>query len=284
VNTAVCLAGYGVVLGVVAPAWLTRVAGSGRAPRLGIAAWLLAGGTVAGSLLAAAAALIRSGSLALVVAGWVLLLVGGTRVGWAGRATWRGVRHRRAAHRQLVAIVGQPDPRLGVVMVEAAEPLVYCLPAPAATVVVTTAARRALSRGQLRAALTHERAHLAGRHHLLLAVAAAVGRALPWLPVFAQAGAALASLLEMRADDAAARVHGRRTVAAAIAAMGSRPAPVGVLGMAGGSALARGLRLSQDEPAWRARLGQLGLAATVLALSAGPYLAGVLPMCPHPWW
>ncbi len=283
-NTAVCLAGYGLLLGVVAPAWLTRVAAGGCAPRLGVTAWLLAGGTVAGSLLAAAAALIRSANLALVVAGWVLLSGAGARAVWAASATRRGIRQRRAAQRQMVAILGEPDLRLGVMMVESAEPLVYCLPAPAATVVVTTGARRALSRAQLRAALAHERAHLAGRHHLLLAIAFAAGRAVPWLPVFALAGPALASLLEMRADDAAARLHGRRTVAGAIAAMGARPAPAGVLGMAGGSALARGMRLCRSEPPWRARAGRLGLAVTVLALSTGPYLAGALPWCPHPLW
>jgi hypothetical protein len=50
-----------------------------------------------------------------------------------------------------------------------------------------------------------------------------------------------ATLLEMRADDVAARRHGRHTVAAAIAALSRRPAPVGALGVAGPSALARGL-------------------------------------------
>jgi Zn-dependent protease with chaperone function len=260
------------------------VAGAGRAPRLGIVAWLLALGSVSASAVAAAAALVRTGSLVPVVLGGAALVAAAARAVWAVVVTWRQARADSAAHGQLVAVLGRRDPRLGVVMVEAAEPLVYCLATPTPTVVVTTAARRALSRRQLWAALDHERAHLAGRHHLLLVLARAAGRAVPWLALFTRAAPALASLLEMRADDAAAHRHGRRTVAAAIAAMSRRPTPAGALGAAGPLALARGLRLCRVEPAWRARTGQLGLALTVAVLAAGPYLSAILPPCPHPWW
>jgi Zn-dependent protease with chaperone function len=282
VNTALCLAGYGVAVTLIAPRWLAA-AGTGRAPRLGIAAWLLAMGTAAGSLLAAATAAIQPHNVPLTVTVVVVLLATAARIGWAGVVTWRRASTRRAVHGQMVAILGQPDPRLGVVMVEADEPLVYCLPTPAPTVVVTTGARRALSPRQLRAALAHERAHLAGRHHLLLGVAYALGRAIPWLALFAQAGPALAQLLEMRADDAAACRYGPRTVASAIAAMGRQPAPAGALGATGPSALARGLRLCTTEPAWQSRIGRLGLALTVVALATGPYLFSIAPFCPHPW-
>jgi Zn-dependent protease with chaperone function len=284
VNTAVCLAGYGLAVAVVAPGWLARVAGSGLAPRVGVAAWLAALATVVGSWLAAAAVLIHSARLPLVLLGCSMVVASAIRAGWAGVVTCREIRARSAAHGRMVAILGRRDPGLGVVVVEAAEPLVYCLRAPAPTVVVTTGAQRVLNAAQLSAALAHERAHLAGRHHLLLAVAQAAGRAAPWLTLFAHAGPALTSLLEMRADDAAAHRHGRRTVAAAIAAMSVRSAPAGALGAAGPSALTRGMRLCVVEPVWRVRVGQLGLALTVLLLGAGPYLWAALPVCPHPWW
>jgi Zn-dependent protease with chaperone function len=284
VNTTLCLAGYGLAVAVAAPRWLTRIAGTGGAPRLGVAAWLLAMTTTAASLLAGAAAMTHSGNPWLAASGWALLFAALARGCWAGVVTCRHARARRTAHRQMVAILGRPDPRLGVVIVDAPEPLVYCLPTPSPIVVVTTAARRALSPVQLRAALAHERAHLAGRHHLLLAIVHTAAQALPWLALFAQAAPTVAGLLEMSADDAAARRYGRRTVAAAIAAMSVRSAPAGALGAAGPSALARGLRLCAAEPAWRTRTDRLTLAVTILALAAGPYLSAALPPCPHPWW
>jgi Zn-dependent protease with chaperone function len=284
VNAALCLVGYGVAVAALAPPLLIRTAGTGCAPRLGVVAWLLAMVTATGSVLGGMAALVGSANAWLATFGWAVLVASVVRASWAGVATWSRVRARRRAHRQLVAILGRPDPVLGVVMVEAAERLVYCLPAPVATVVVTTAARDALSGSQLSAVLAHERTHLAGRHHILLAVVNAASRAVPWLTLYAQAAPQIAALLEMRADDAAARTHGRRTVAAAIAAMSARSAPAGALGAAGPSALQRGLRLCQAEPTWRARLGRLAVAITVAALAAGPYLSAILPPCPHPWW
>jgi bla regulator protein blaR1 len=278
-STAVCLAGYGLFVVVPVPWLLTRVAGRGSAPRLGIIAWLLAVGTVTGSLLSPAVALTRSGDVPRAAAGWAVLTVVAARFGWAATMTARATRARRVAHRRLLAIVGRPDRRLGAMLVDAAEPLVYCLPTPAPTVVVTTGARQALSSAQLRAALEHERAHLAGRHHLLLTVAYALGRAVPWLPLFTRTGPAIAGLLEMRADDVAARRHGRRTVAAAIAAMARQPAPAGALGVAGPSALARGLRLCRVESPWRLQADRLALTLIVLALAAGPYLYTMSSLC-----
>jgi hypothetical protein len=88
----------------------------------------------------------------------------------------------------------------------------------------------------------------------------------------------------MRADDAAARRYGRRTVAAAIVVMSKRAAPVGALGAAGPSALARGMRLCATEPGWRVCTGRMLVALTVLLLAGGPYLSATLPPCPHSWW
>jgi Zn-dependent protease with chaperone function len=48
--------------------------------------------------------------------------------------------------------------------------LLYCVPGRLPTIVVTTGALAVLEPEQLAAVLAHERAHLAGRHHLLLAV------------------------------------------------------------------------------------------------------------------
>ncbi len=293
-NAALCLVGYGLAVALLAPPWLARAASGGRAPRLAMAAWLLGIATTGASLLAGAAGLARSSDPWLAGIGWLALAGVPARAGWAAATTFRGVRARRTSHRELVALLGRPDSRLGAVIVDAPEPLIYCLPTPEPTVVVTTAARRALSPVQLRAALAHERAHLAGRHHLLLAVMRAGARAFPWLALFTRAESAVAGLLEMRADDVAARRYGRRTVARAIAAMGTRPpirrslaaslASGAALGMTGVSALSRGLRLCSSQPTWRVYAHRAALTTTVLLLALGPYLSAELPICPHPWW
>jgi Zn-dependent protease with chaperone function len=250
---------------------------------LEIGAWLLAMFTGSASLLFAVATLNSAHTGWIAVVGWTALAGVVARLGWAVVVTCRETRVRRRDHSELLAILGRSDPELGVVVVEAAQPLVYCLPARQPVVVVTSAALRELSPAQLSAALVHERAHLAGRHHLLLTILHSAARAVPWLPLFAQAPDIVGGLLEMRADDAAARAYGRRTVAAAIAAMGHRAAPAGALGAAGPSALQRGQRLCVDETLWRMTTGWLTTAVTVLALAAGPYAFSLLPLCPSRW-
>src|SRR5581483_3535026 len=95
---------------------------------------------------------------------------------------------------------------------------------------------------QLQAVLAHERAHLRCRHHLMLAAAAALARAFPRVPLFAQAGPELGVLAEMAAD-AAARRHGPDHLAKALvilARAGTRPA---ALAAGGPAAIARIQRL-----------------------------------------
>jgi Zn-dependent protease with chaperone function len=52
--------------------------------------------------------------------------------------------------------------------------------------------------------LAHERAHLADRHHLILAMARIIGQVLPFLPLMRDADAQVARLVKLHADDAPA--------------------------------------------------------------------------------
>ena len=73
-----------------------------------------------------------------------------------------------------------------------------------------------------------ERAHLTGRHHLVIILAAALRRAFPHVPFFAAAASQVSCLVEMAADDAAARRAHRLTLADALltlAAAGFRRGP-----------------------------------------------------------
>ncbi|MDI1290471.1 MAG: M56 family peptidase, partial [bacterium] len=74
----------------------------------------------------------------------------------------------------------------------------------------------------------HERAHLSGRHHLLLLPFVAWREAFPWLPGTNYAYDSAHDLVELQADDAACNAVDRLTLARALArtsAMGT-PEPV----------------------------------------------------------
>ncbi|WP_198540080.1 M56 family metallopeptidase, partial [Streptomyces sp. CT34] len=120
----------------------------------------------------------------------------------------------RAGHRVVLDMVGRSDIERGVVVLESDERAVYCLPGRRRRTVVTTGTLRALDDVQLAAVLAHERAHLAERHTLVLAWSDAL--AFPRIPLFRDARAEVARLVELRADDVAATSPGRRAVAEAL--------------------------------------------------------------------
>jgi Zn-dependent protease with chaperone function len=283
VSTAACLIGYGVVAAAAAPLLLAP-ARTARTPRLGVVGWFVAVSTVLVSWLAAAAVLVRGSDTAMAVLALLAVLAVAVRIGWSLAGGIAASRSRRRRHRDGLAVLGRHDQRLGITLIDSPEVMVYCVPGTPGTVVVTTAARDTLSRRQLRAVLSHEHAHLAGHHTIVVAIGYAISRALPWLAVFRDTGEQVAQLLEMRADDVAARRYGARTVAAALAAMSIRPAPAAVLAASGPQALARATRLCTSQPRWRRRRGWLAMTLTVAALATGPYLAAVAPWCPHPFW
>jgi hypothetical protein len=80
-------------------------------------------------------------------------------------------------------------------------------------VILTTGAVQVLDPAQLDAVLAHERAHLTSHHHRLVAMARIVRQVLPFLPLMQDAGAQVARLAEMHADDAATRVSDPRSLA-----------------------------------------------------------------------
>ncbi|UKY52784.1 M56 family metallopeptidase [Streptomyces inhibens] len=102
-------------------------------------------------------------------------------------------------------------------------PDAYALPGRPGRVVVTAGMLRALPAAEREALFAHERAHLAGRHHLFLLTVALTSACHPLLRSLR---APLAYALERWADEAAAsRVGDRRVTARAIgrAALAARP-------------------------------------------------------------
>ena len=190
-----------------------------------------------------------------------------------GRNVQRAQRQTRA-HADVARITGHRLPgNDDAVVLDAAQPVAYCLPGRPATIVVSSGALAVLDRGQLAAVLAHERAHLASRHHLLIAVTRGLTAAFPAVPLFARGAEHVARLAEMCADDAAARRSGRGTLAAALLTMATGAAvPAHALSASACAVTARLQRLVDDPgPALRVRYG-LTLAAMTVLLALAPAL------------
>jgi Zn-dependent protease with chaperone function len=109
-----------------------------------------------------------------------------------GRITWcigkaLAGAGRRAFHDDVLAMIARPGPT-GVRVIDDEHPAVYCLPGRR-RIVLSTGAVCCLYGRHLEAVLAHERAHLSGRHHLLLTFASALRDAFP-RPGFRHRGAA----------------------------------------------------------------------------------------------
>jgi hypothetical protein len=175
----------------------------------------------------------------------------------------------------MLAVLGRPDPGWNIVIVDHDVPAAYCVPGTRRRIVVTSGALMALDDEQLRAVLAHERAHLRGRHDLVIAGAVALARAFPRVGFFHTAHVEVVRLVELLADDAAVRGSDRLTVADALLAVGGG-GPVGALAAGGSAAGARVRRLIAGQPPLGRGRTVLGSFAAV-ALLAVPVLVLAVP-------
>jgi Zn-dependent protease with chaperone function len=301
-SLAVCLLAYSLAVAALAPDALLRATRSGAAPRTSIAAWVLAIGTVPAAWLTAAALagtelVLTGGDLEKVLAGCVAALRAAA-IGEHGTSVQVGLlvlavlvsislallvvrlgqalhRARRNTHRHahVARLIGQVDDALGAVVVDAPDRLAYAVAGRPPTIVLSRATLDALDDTQLQAVLAHERAHLAGRHHLLLAAARALAITMPRIPLFTTGNSELSRLVEMCADDAAARDHGNRALVGALLALAGGPAlPGGALAAAGTAAADRAERLMFPPTPEHLRATRLRLTVAVTGLLAGPVL------------
>jgi Zn-dependent protease with chaperone function len=295
---ALLVLGYALVVAWCLPALLTRLTAAGLSARLGLAAWLAAMVSVLASVLSAIQYLLTA-----AVAGWPQLaeavcrsVAGGACttvvyrsaafelglglatitaalllavLAWRyGRSVQRAQRRTRA-HAEAARITGRRLPGGGAaVVLDAARPAAYCVPGRPAAIVLTSAALAVLDPGQLTAVLAHERAHLAGRHHLLIALTRGLAATFPGVPLFTRAPAEVARLAEMCADDAAARRSSRPTLVAALLAMGTGTAvPAAALAATTCAVSARVQRLLEPAPPARHARNRLALITVLLLLA-----------------
>ncbi|UYM05674.1 M56 family metallopeptidase [Solicola gregarius] len=313
-NAVLGLLVFAVAASTVAVAALRRAAWTHRAPRLAIAMWQALSASMLASLILAGAAMavpalplttdaaellhtcamtLRAmytspgGAAAAIVAGAVT-------IGLTARVTYCLVdellraRSQRRRQEQTLALVAHDDHRLGVTIVDHPDVAAYCMPGRRRRVVLTSAAVDALDTSQRSAIVAHELAHLRARHHLVIAAARALHRAVP-VPPLRVAASEVIALVEMAADDAAAARHDRFTVAGALVRMAEMKAPAGALGAAGSAtSLARRVNRLVDDPARMRPLTRgavllvlAGVLLVPLALAASPaYAATAIDYCP----
>lgn len=299
---AAVLIGYAVCVGTLGSRLLGRARWAARAPLLAIVIYLAAGWSVVAALgltglTLAVHATALGGGLSHLIGACVLRLretygtPGGATVAALGltmagavaaRTVLTAVTHLRAArqqallHAETARLVGRPEPLLGAVLVEHSEPVAYCVAGRNPTVILSTGALEALEPAQLSAVLAHERAHLASRHHLVLALARIGRLVLPFLPLMRDADAQVARLVEMHADDAAARTSDARSLATALVVLATGTSPAPALAASAIDSVQRIHRLLRPaEPLGRARRQLLRAAAASLALT--PLLLALAP-------
>lgn len=309
--TVAFLVAFAAAIGWLSPSVLRRLRWLSRVPRLAAAAWLLAvagmSAAAVGAGVAATIPLVRDvggvrefvhrcpqwltaifahpGPLAAAVLGtWAALWLLATAA-WAVIGQMRQLRADARRHLELLIAAGQV--RCAVAVVPDLRPAAWSLAADRGHVVVTSAAVNTLSPAELAAVIAHERAHLRGRHHLLLAVVRAARRAVP-CPLTHAATGEIAQLLEMRADDVAAARCGRDSVATALLRL-TAVLPAGALGAGGGDTAVRRLRrLLAPAPAPRTRAGLVAVTAlsalVVPIVVTGAAAAAVVSLhfCPLP--
>ncbi|GAA3763242.1 Zn-dependent protease with chaperone function [Spinactinospora alkalitolerans] len=299
---ALLLLAYAALLAVAGPYVVRRARWVERAPRSGIIAWqvlslafigsLVMGGlalsvpdlrvgTDLAELLQACLVALRAqyatpGGAVIGISGVGLALLVLLRCGWRVAVTlWRAIADRRR-HLAALRLLARQDGRLGAVVLDHAVPAAYCLPGLRQRIVLTSGALAVLSDEQLQAVLAHERAHLRARHDLVAAFAAGLTSAFPRLRLFTAIRDETARLMELAADDSAARSTHRLVAAEALLNVASQQNPAGAFA-AGGSGTGDRVRrlISGVTPFGRMRLAITGgataaLLAVPLAIFAGP--------------
>jgi Zn-dependent protease with chaperone function len=242
VTIAAILLIYAVGVGTVGARILARASWPAQAPLLAIltclaAAWSVVAAIALAGLTLAVHATALGGALSQLIGACVLRLratyatPGGIAAAGAGLVLTGAIAVRTAVtaashlhvtrrhalrHSQTARLVGHPEPAIGAVVVEHSHPVAYCVAGRHPTVILTTGAVQALAPGQLEAVLAHERAHLAWRHHRLVAMARIGRRALPFLPLMRHAEAQVERLVELHADDVATQVRDPDSLATAL--------------------------------------------------------------------
>lgn len=188
--------------------------------------------------------------------------------------TVRTLRARRR-HRELLDLLASPSPEAaGAHVLDHPRPVAYCLPGLRSRLVLSAGAVTRLTSEQLSAVIRHERAHLAERHDLVVLPFVAWAAAVRWLPGVASARHAVATLIEMRADDLASRQAGAAALAGALRTIGGAADQASLTSFSAATS-ARIARVDQPPQPLPAA-GRFAVRAAAVALVAAPTAAVLL--------
>ncbi|MCA1008329.1 M56 family metallopeptidase [Rhodococcus hoagii] len=189
-------------------------------------------------------------------------------------------RRRRARHRMLVDLLDRGDISTalgtfpGVRVLDAAEPIAYCLPGLRQRVVLSEGTLNSLNDAEVTAILTHERSHLRARHDLVLEAFTAVHHAFPRVVRSKSALGSVQLLVELLADDSAVKVTGPGPLARALVTCANSTAPRGAMAAGGPSTLVRVQRLTDSAGDIRIAAAAYAGAAAILVV---PTIAVAVP-------
>ncbi len=148
---------------------------------------------------------------------------------WVGALVTRAAvatRRAREHYLQSLRLVGQRSDRFpDVWWLSDQRPMAFCLPGRNAGIAATTGLQDVLTDAELNAVIAHERAHRRQRHHAIVLLAGVLGRALPFIPLFARGARGVATLVEQAADARAAEQVGTRTVCSALGTLARSAGP-----------------------------------------------------------
>lgn len=305
-SIAVCLLLYSTVVLVFGPRLLPLLTRTGHAPHLAITVWLAAITSVLATWLVATVLMVidvaRHWDSPIVVltacitrlhevaaggagiaAQSALLALAGTASAAAATLGVRltrtvvGLRATAHEHARAVHMVGHRTDD-DVVILDVHEPAAYCVAGSPPAIVLTTGALAALDGEQAAAVLAHERAHLAGRHPQLISALRALATVMPQARLMTDGHTEVSRLLEMCADDAAVRQHGRSALISGLLGLaGAATAPAPALGAANVAVLSRAERLVACPPPFAARArAWTALAISITVIAAGPIMTTVL--------
>jgi Zn-dependent protease with chaperone function len=256
VTAALALLSYAVAAAWCAPVLLAPLTSSGASVRPGLAAWLSAMASVLLSAALGAALIVHTAVadwpaltrvLCREVAGTactpqvyrsalysagvaifaVLITLAALAALWRyGRCTQRAVARTRL-HARAALLAGRELAGTGAVVLDDPRPVAYCVAGRPPAIVITSGALAVLDKAQLAAVLAHERAHLAGRHHLLATVTRGLAGVFPGVPLFTMGADEVARLAELAADGMATRSVGRHALVAALLAIATGTAVPG---------------------------------------------------------
>lgn len=279
-----------------------------RAPRLGVLAWqaltlavvlsvVLAGLALAlpslpltadlASLLDACAVALKlhystPGGASAALVGAVIAVAVVVRTVASFAAELVALRQARDRHRRSLRLVSGEPGDGSLVVVEDERAAAYCVPGRQPSIVLTRGALTCLEPDELAVVLEHERAHLRGRHDVAVVAAIAACRAFPFVPLFRVAPDKIRALLEMHADDAAARGEDRPILASAMVRLAEGASPRGALAVGADAVVTRVHRLLEPaNPLGTVRMVLtagviVGLAVMPVGVAVAPGVEAVL--------